>query len=187
MKFLFVGLGNVGAEYDATRHNIGFDVLEAFAIKHGLSFKVERLAMHAELSWKGKKIHLIKPTTFMNLSGRAFKFWMEKEKVPLENCLVVVDDLALPLATLRLRAKGSHAGHNGLRDIEAVLGSNVYNRLRFGIGDDFPKGRQVDFVLGRWEAEDMPFLRDGILKAIDVLESFVTAGLSRTMTSFNQK
>lgn len=187
MKFLFVGLGNVGMEYDATRHNIGFDVLDAFAIKHGVTFKTERLAMHAEISWKGKRLHLIKPTTYMNLSGRAMKYWMEKEKVALENCLVVVDDLALPLATLRLRGKGAHAGHNGLRDIEAMLGSNVYNRLRFGIGDDFPKGRQVDFVLGRWDANEMPFVKEGILKALEVLESFVTVGLSRTMTSYNQK
>jgi PTH1 family peptidyl-tRNA hydrolase len=186
MKYLIVGLGNIGAEYDATRHNIGFDVADAFVIKHGGSFKVERLAAMSEISWKGKKIVIIKPTTYMNLSGRALKYWMDKEQIPLGNTLVVVDDLALPLETLRLRAGGSHAGHNGLKDIEASLGTNQYTRLRFGIGNDFPRGRQIDFVLGKWRKEELPVVQDKILKSINIIESFATIGLERTMNMYNK-
>jgi PTH1 family peptidyl-tRNA hydrolase len=186
MKYLIVGLGNIGAEYDATRHNIGFDVADVFVIKHGGAFASGRLANVAECSWKGKKFIVIKPTTYMNLSGRAVKYWMDKEKIPVENLLVLVDDLALPLETLRLRAGGSHAGHNGLKDIEAALGTNKYPRLRFGIGNDFPKGRQIEFVLGKWQKKELPVIQDKILKAVEMIESFATAGLEHTMSTFNK-
>lgn len=186
MKFLIVGLGNIGAEYDATRHNIGFDVADAFVIKHGGNFKVERLAAVAEVKWKGKIFVVIKPTTYMNLSGKAMKYWMDKEKISIENTLVIVDEMALPIETLRLRGAGSHAGHNGLRNIQEVLGTNAYPRLRFGIGNDFPRGKQVDFVLGRWTPDELPYVKDKILKSIDVIESFATVGIERTMTNFNK-
>lgn len=187
MKYLIVGLGNIGAEYDTTRHNIGFDVADAFVIKHQGAFRNDRLANVAEISWKGKKFIVIKPTTYMNLSGRALKYWMDKEKVKLDNILVIVDDLALPLEELRLRAGGSAAGHNGLRDIEAHLGTRQYPRLRFGIGNDFPKGRQIDFVLGKWNKNELPVIQDKILKSIDIIESFAAIGLERTMNTFNNK
>jgi PTH1 family peptidyl-tRNA hydrolase len=186
MKFLIVGLGNIGAEYDATRHNIGFDVADAFVIKHGGNFKVERLAAVAEVKWKGKIFVVIKPTTYMNLSGKSVKYWMDKEKIPVENILVIVDEMALPIETLRLRGAGSHAGHNGLRNIQEILGDNAYPRLRFGIGNDFPKGKQIDFVLGRWTPDELPYVKDKILKSIDVIESFATVGIDRTMTQFNK-
>lgn len=186
MKYLIVGLGNIGAEYDATRHNIGFDVADAFVIKHEGTFKVERLAAVAEVKWKGKQFVVIKPTTYMNLSGKAVKYWLDKEKIPVENMLVIVDDLALPIETLRVRGSGSHAGHNGLKDIQAVLNSNAYPRLRFGVGCDFPKGRQVDFVLGKWTKDELPYVKDKILKSVEIIESFAGAGLERTMNTFNK-
>lgn len=187
MKYLIVGLGNIGVEYDATRHNIGFDVADAFVIKHQNTFHNDRLANVSEVSWKGKKFIVIKPTTYMNLSGRALKYWMDKEKIKLENILVIVDDLALPLGELRLRAGGSSAGHNGLKDIEAHLGTRQYPRLRFGIGNDFPKGRQVDFVLGKWNKNELPVIQEKILTSIDIIESFASIGLERTMNTFNHK
>lgn len=186
MKYLIVGLGNIGAEYDATRHNIGFDVADAFVIKHGGSFKVERLAAVAEVKWKGKIFVVIKPTTYMNLSGKAMKYWMDKEKIAIENTLVIVDDIALPIETIRVRGAGSHAGHNGLKDIQAQLNSNAYPRLRFGVGDNYPKGRQVEFVLGRWTKEELPYVTDKILKSVEIIESFATMGLERTMNNFNK-
>ncbi|PSK91081.1 aminoacyl-tRNA hydrolase [Taibaiella chishuiensis] len=186
MKYLIVGLGNIGAEYDSTRHNIGFDVADAFVIKHGGSFRVDRLAAVAECKWKGKTFVVIKPTTYMNLSGKAVKYWLDKEKIPVENMLVIVDDLALPIESIRVRASGTHAGHNGLRDIQAVLNSTAYPRLRFGVGNDFPKGRQVEFVLGRWQADEMPYVKDKVLKSIEIIESFATIGLERTMNTFNK-
>jgi PTH1 family peptidyl-tRNA hydrolase len=186
MKYLIVGLGNIGAEYDATRHNIGFDVADAFVIKHGGSFKLERLAYVSEVKWKGKQFVVIKPTTYMNLSGKAVKYWLDKEKIPVENMLVIVDEMALPIETLRLRGSGSHAGHNGLRDIQAVLNTPVYPRLRFGIGNDFPKGRQVEFVLGKWTADELPYVKDKILKSVEVIESFASIGIERTMNTFNK-
>jgi len=186
MKYLIVGLGNIGAEYDATRHNIGFDVADVFVIKHGGSFTTARLASRAECSWKGKKFIVIKPSTYMNLSGKAVKYWMDKEKIPLENILVIVDDLALPIETLRLRGGGSHAGHNGLKDIEATLGTNKYPRLRFGIGNDFPRGMQIEFVLGKWQKKEMPIIKEKILKAVELIESFAATGLERTMSTFNK-
>jgi PTH1 family peptidyl-tRNA hydrolase len=184
-KFLLIGLGNVGAEYAHTRHNIGFDVLDAFVIKHGGFFKLDRLAEVAEVKWKGKTFICIKPTTFMNLSGKAFKYWMDKEKVELENTLTIVDDLALPINKLRLRASGSDAGHNGLKDIQLTLGTDAYPKLRFGIGNNFAKGQQVDFVLGNWALDERKTIDLKIMQCVEVIESFAAIGLSRTMTMAN--
>ncbi|RYZ39442.1 MAG: aminoacyl-tRNA hydrolase [Sphingobacteriales bacterium] len=186
MKFLIVGLGNIGAEYDATRHNIGFDVADAFVIKHGGSFKTGRLASVAEVKWKGKTFVVIKPTTYMNLSGKAAKYWLDKENIPVENMLVILDDIALPIETIRVRASGSHAGHNGLRNIQEVLNTNAYPRLRFGVGNDYPKGRQIEFVLGRWTSDELPYVKDKLLKSVEVIESFASIGLERTMNNFNK-
>lgn len=186
-KFLIVGLGNAGAQYAHTRHNIGFDVVHAFVLKHGGMFKEARLAYMAEVKWKGKLFTCICPTTFMNLSGRAFKYWLDKEKVPLEQTLTIVDDLALPLDRLRLKASGSDAGHNGLRDIQQILGTTAYPRLRFGIGDQFPKGMQAEFVLGKWLNEEKPIVQYKIEKSVEVIESFASIGLEKTMTNVNRQ
>jgi PTH1 family peptidyl-tRNA hydrolase len=184
-KFLIIGLGNIGDEYRHTRHNIGFDVVTAFVLKHNAFFKVERLAEVAEIKWKGKIFICIKPTTYMNLSGKAFKYWLDKEKIEIANTLTIVDDLALPLNKLRLRGSGSDAGHNGLSDIQLTLGTDQYPKLRFGIGNNFPKGRQVDFVLGRWTPDEAPIIQKKIEKCVEVIESFATIGLERTMSSTN--
>ena len=184
-KFLIVGLGNIGTEYAGTRHNIGFDVVEAFVIKHGGFFKTERLAEVAEVKWKGKIFICIKPTTYMNLSGRAFKYYFDKEKANLENTLTIVDDLALPLSKLRLRGSGSDAGHNGLKDIQAVLGTDKYPKLRFGIGNNYPKGMQVDFVLGKWNNTEIPVVKAKIEKCVETIENFAFIGLDRTMNLIN--
>ena len=186
-KYLIVGLGNIGTEYAFTRHNAGFDVATGFVTKHGGIFLVQRLAEVAEVKWKGKIFICIKPTTFMNLSGRAFKYWMDKEKIAVANTLTVVDDLALPLTKLRLRPGGSNAGHNGLKDIQAVLGTDAYPKLRFGIGNDFSKGGQVDFVLGRWSAIEQPIVNLKINKCIEVIENFATIGIDRSMELINNK
>ncbi len=186
MKYLIAGLGNIGMEYDATRHNIGFDVADAFVIKHGGNFKLDRHAHVANIKWKGKSFIVIKPTTYMNLSGKAIKYWMDKEHIPLENILVIMDELALPLGTLRMRAAGSAGGHNGLKNIELLLQTNQYPRLRFGIGNDFPKGRQVDFVLGKWTQDEMPYVKDNILRSVDVIESFALQGVANTMNTYNK-
>jgi PTH1 family peptidyl-tRNA hydrolase len=184
-KFLVVGLGNIGAEYDQTRHNIGFDVLDAFVAKNSAFFQLDRLAYKAEVKWKGKTFICIKPTTYMNLSGRAFKYWLDKEKIDIENTLTIVDDLALPLNKLRLRGSGTDAGHNGLKDIQAVLGNDKYPKLRFGIGNNFPKGMQVPFVLGKWLPEEKPIVRQKISKSTEVIEQFAAIGLEKTMNFIN--
>jgi PTH1 family peptidyl-tRNA hydrolase len=184
-KYLIVGLGNIGNEYSDTRHNIGFDVVHAFASKHGGTFTAGRLAFVAEVKWKGKQFVCICPTTFMNLSGKAFKYWMDKEKIPLENTLTIVDDLALPLQKLRLRGTGSPAGHNGLKDIQDTIGTDAYPKLRFGIGNNYPKGMQADFVLGKWQKDEIPLVRHKIEKAVDAIESFAAIGLERTMSVMN--
>ena len=184
-KYLIVGLGNIGADYAGTRHNIGFDVADALVKKHEGSFRLDRLAEVAEIRWKGKTLITIKPTTFMNLSGKAVKYWMDKEKISLENVLIIVDELALPLTRFRLRPAGSSAGHNGLRSIEEVLGTNGYPRLRFGIGNNFSKGRQVDFVLGRWRDDELPLVRQKVDKTVELVESFATSGIERTMNQYN--
>lgn len=185
MKYLIVGLGNIGAEYEHTRHNIGFDIAAAFVAKHGGVFKSDRLADVAECKWKGRTFVVVKPTTYMNLSGKAVKYWMDKEKVPLENLLVLVDDLALPLDVLRLRPGGSDAGQNGLKSIHESLGTNQYPRLRFGIGNNYPKGRQVDFVLGKWPADEWKIVTEKIEACIEIIESFAAVGLPRTMNACN--
>lgn len=186
-RYIVAGLGNIGAEYAGTRHNIGFDVAEALAAKHNASFKTDRLADTASFSLKGREILVIKPTTFMNLSGRAVKYWMDNKKVPVTQLLVVLDDLALPLSKLRLRPSGSDAGHNGLKSIQETLGTVDYPKLRFGIGNNFPKGRQVDFVLGKWTPEELPLVRLKIEKSLEVIENFIFTGIERTMTDLNKK
>lgn len=186
-KFLIVGLGNIGDEYANTRHNIGFDVVFAFVQKHGGSFKVDRLAYVAEVKFKGKQFVCICPTTYMNLSGRAFKYWQEKEKVLTENTLTILDDLSLPIDKLRLRKSGTHAGHNGLRDIQNILGSDEYPKLRFGIGNVFPKGMQVEFVLGKWKNDEIPTVKYKIEKSVEIIESFATIGIDRAMTLYNNQ
>ena len=187
MKFLIIGLGNIGVEYAHTRHNIGFDVVNAFVQKHGGIFKNDRLAFVAEVKLKGRQCICICPTTYMNLSGRAVKYWMDKKNISIEHLLVVVDDIALPLSKLRLRPGGSDAGHNGLKSIQESLGSVNYPKLRFGIGNNYPKGRQVDFVLGKWTKEEEPLTVLKIEKAVEAIESFVTNGITLTMSEINNK
>ncbi|GGZ41523.1 peptidyl-tRNA hydrolase [Echinicola pacifica] len=185
MKYLIIGLGNIGPEYELTRHNVGFLTLDRLADQEGASWSSNRLAFTSEIKYKGRILQLIKPTTYMNLSGKAMNYWMKELKIPKENCLVIVDDVALPFGSLRLRGKGSAAGHNGLKNIEELTGGQNYPRLRFGIGDDYPKGRQVDYVLGRWsqaEINELPIFMD---KSIEMIKSFVTAGINLTMTQFN--
>ncbi len=185
MKYLIVGLGNIGTEYAHTRHNIGFDIADELVKQLDGSFGNLRLAYYAEVSWKGRKLHVIKPTTFMNLSGKAVNYWMHELKIAPENVLVIVDDLALPLGKLRLKLQGSSAGHNGLKSIEAVCGGQNYPRLRFGIGDNFPKGRQVDYVLGKWTEEEVPIVRKKVLKCVELIEYFVQSGITLTMNQVN--
>lgn len=186
MKYLIAGLGNIGMEYDSTRHNIGFDVADAFVIKHDGSFSLDRHAFVSKCKWKGKQFVVIKPTTYMNLSGKAVKYWMDKENISLENVLVIMDELALPLGTLRLRGNGSPGGHNGLKSVESVLQTPGYARLRFGVGSDFPKGKQVDFVLGKWTPSELPIVKEKIITSVDLIESFAAQGLMKTMTLFNK-
>jgi PTH1 family peptidyl-tRNA hydrolase len=185
-KYLIVGLGNPGSEYQFTRHNIGFDVVTAFVLKHGSSFKTDRLAEIAEVKLKGRTFVCIKPTTYMNLSGKAFKYWLDKEKIELENTLTILDDIALPLNKIRLRPSGSDAGHNGLKDIQLVLGTVNYPKLRFGIGNNYPKGMQADFVLGKWLQNEKELVLKKIEKCVEVIESFAFAGIERTMNDVNK-
>ena len=187
MKYLIVGLGNIGDEYDGTRHNIGFRVLDAFAKASNISFKDGRYGFTAEVSIKGRQCVLLKPSTYMNLSGNAVRYWMQKEKIELENLLIVVDDLALPFGQLRLKPKGSDAGHNGLKHIAQILGTQAYARLRFGIGNDFPKGAQVDYVLGLFTEEDLKTMDERVEMAGQIIKSWVLAGMAITMNQFNKK
>jgi PTH1 family peptidyl-tRNA hydrolase len=187
MKFLIVGLGNPGNDYAHTRHNIGFDVVYAFVTKHGGIFKTDRLAYVAEVKWKGKKFVCICPTTFMNLSGSAVKYWMDKEKILLENILIIVDEVALPLNKLRLKPAGSDGGHNGLKSIHDTLGTTEYARLRFGIGNNYPKGKQSEYVLGKWYKEEETIVKCKIDKAVEVIEMFATAGITMAMNQINNK
>lgn len=186
-KYLITGLGNIGAEYAHTRHNIGFDIADAFVAKHQGTFKNDRLADVATVSIKGREITVIKPTTYMNLSGRAVKYWLDHKKIPVEQSLVLVDDLALPLSKLRLRPSGSDAGHNGLSSIHEALGTVDYPKLRFGIGNNFPKGMQVEYVLGKWFKEEVPLVLLKIEKSVEVIENFIFMGIDRTMTEVNKK
>jgi PTH1 family peptidyl-tRNA hydrolase len=187
MKFLIVGLGNPGNEFAHTRHNIGYDVVYAFVTKHGGSFKNDRLAFTSEVKWKGKKFICICPTTYMNLSGKAVKYWMDTEKIALENILVIVDEVALPLNKLRLRPGGSDGGHNGLKSIHETLGTTEYPRLRFGIGNNYPRGMQSEYVLGKWNKEEEPIVKLKIEKAVAVIENFATAGITMAMNEVNNK
>lgn len=186
-KFLIVGLGNIGDEYAHTRHNIGFEVLDYLAKEHDLKFKSDRLADVAELKYKGKQLILIKPTTYMNLSGKALNYWLQTEKIALENCLVLVDELALPFGKIRLGPKGSDGGHNGLKNIQETLNTTNYARLRFGISNEFNKGSQVNYVLGKWSDEEKKTLNDRIKIAADAVKAFSFIGLSRCMNEFNTK
>ena len=187
MKYLIAGLGNIGPQYELTRHNVGFLVLDRLADDHKIDFATNRLADRAELKYKGRQLHLIKPNTFMNLSGKAIAYWLQELKIPKENLLVVVDDIALPYGTLRLRTQGSSAGHNGLNNIEEILGGRDYSRLRFGIGNDYPKGQQVDFVLSNFEREELELLPALMDKSIEIIFSFCTIGVERTMNIFNER
>ena len=185
-KFLIAGLGNIGQDYKGTRHNIGFDIADALVLKHGISFTSDRLADKAEIRWKGKTVVVIKPTTYMNLSGRAVKYCMDKEKIDIESILVIVDEIALPLSKLRLRPSGSDAGHNGLKSVQEVLMTDKYPRLRFGIGNDYPKGRQVEYVLGKWNPDEIPLVLQKIEKSVEIIEKFVSIGIALTMNEVNK-
>ncbi len=194
MKYLIVGLGNPGEEYEQTRHNIGYMALDRFVKTineenpaNSCSFSIDRHAYVAQTKVKGRSLVLVKPTTFMNLSGKAVKYWLDKEKIPVENMLIIVDDLALDLGAIRLRMGGSDGGHNGLKDIIASLGHNKFNRLRFGIGNNFARGRQIDFVLGKIEGEDWKVVDEKLNTCCDIIKSFVTIGMDRTMNLFNRK
>jgi len=184
--FLIVGIGNIGPEYVGTRHNIGFDIVDALVQKNGGHFVLERLAAVGVIKWKGSVLVCIKPTTYVNLSGRAVKYWMDKKKIPIGNVLVIADDIALPITKLRLRGAGSDAGHNGLKSIQEAVNTTTYPRLRFGVGNDFPKGRQVDYVLGRWNQSELPLVKLKIEKSVELIESFVTMGIEWTMNQYNK-
>lgn len=186
-KFLIVGLGNIGDAYENTRHNIGFKVLDHLAKKESLSFETQKLGDLATYKFKGRTFILLKPSTFMNLSGKAVLYWMTKENIPLENVLIITDDLNLSFGSIRLKGKGSDGGHNGLKDIQNKLQTATYNRFRFGISDEFSKGRQIDYVLGEWTVEENEQLPERLDKAVELIKSFGTAGLNNTMNSFNGK
>jgi PTH1 family peptidyl-tRNA hydrolase len=187
MKYLIVGLGNIGEGYKDTRHNIGFNVLDAMALASNISFKDKRYGALCEIRYKGRDLILLKPSTFMNLSGNAVDYWLKKENIPLENMLVIVDDIALPLGSIRMRPKGSDGGHNGLAHISTTLATNEYPRIRIGIGNSFRKGAQVDFVLGKWDQKEKKFMEGRISIVIDMIKSFAFAGVELTMTAFNKE
>lgn len=187
MKYLIVGLGNIGAEYEQTRHNVGFEVLDTIAKRNEVKFEEERYGAIAQYKFKSRSFIMLKPNTYVNLSGRAINYWMQKEKIPLSNLLVIVDDLALPFGTLRLKTKGGDAGHNGLKSIQSSLGTAAYSRLRFGIGNEFSRGKQVDFVLGKWTDEEWMELMERTKVAEDIVKAFATIGAGRTMSQFNNK
>ncbi len=187
MKYLIVGLGNIGEEYKDTRHNIGFAVLDAMALASNASFTDRRYGAVCNIRYKGRELILLKPSTYMNLSGNAVNYWMKKEKIVPENMLVIVDDLALPEGSIRMRPKGSDGGHNGLAHINTVLATNEYPRIRIGIGNNFRKGAQVNFVLGRWTREEKEFMEGRIGVVIEIIKSFTFAGLELTMTAFNKE
>lgn len=186
-KFLIVGLGNIGEEYENTRHNIGFTILDALAKENSFKFATDKLASVATFKFKGKTLILIKPSTYMNLSGKAVNYWMQTEKIQKENILVLTDDLALPFGSVRMKGKGSDGGHNGLKSIQETLVSSEYPRLRFGVGSEFSKGKQVDYVLGKWNLEEQKELEPRIKLAIEMIQGFTTIGLQRTMSAYNNK
>ncbi len=186
-KFLIVGLGNVGADYVHTRHNVGFKVLDYLAKQENLTFENQKLGAITTYKFKGRVFILLKPSTYMNLSGKAIKYWLTKEKIPTENLLVITDDLNLPFGVFRIKIKGSAGGHNGLKDTQNVLQTTIYNRFRFGISDQFAKGRQVDYVLGNWTTEEQKHLPERLEKASEIIKSFGLSGISNTMNIFNGK
>ena len=187
MKYLIIGLGNPGDKYKNTRHNIGFKILDALVDASNICFEPDRLADRAVLKFKGRMLILIKPSTFMNLSGKAVNYWIQKEKIDTNNLLVITDDIALPFGKIRIKPKGSDGGHNGLKDIQLVLNSNKYNRLRFGVGSEFNPGNQVNYVLGEWSKEEEKALEERTETIGNAIKSFVTIGLDRTMNEFNNK
>ena len=187
MKYLIVGLGNPGSKYENTRHNIGFKVLDAFTKEQEVTFSTERHADVTTAKFKGRTLVLIKPNTFMNLSGKAVNYWMQQENIAKENILIITDDIALPFGKLRMKGKGSDGGHNGLKDIQAVLNTAQYARLRFGVGNDFHPGRQSDYVLGEWNSDQLAALPERIDTAIEFIKGFATIGLVRTMSNLNNK
>ena len=186
MNYLIVGLGNIGEEYIETRHNVGFKIADALAGENKASFTLDRLAHYASYKTRGKNVHLIKPTTYMNLSGKGVRFWMQELKIAPQQMLVILDDLAIPFGTLRIKAKGSDGGHNGLKDIDATLTTNVYPRLRFGIGNAFQKGSQVNYVLGKWSVDEMKELHTKIDLSCEAVNSFMFEGLERAMNKYNK-
>ncbi len=186
-KYLIVGLGNVGEKYHNTRHNIGFKILDEIAEDKNIKFETEKLGDVSSFRFKGRVFILLKPSTFMNLSGKAVKYWMQKEKIAVENLLIITDDLNIDFGTIRVKAKGSDGGHNGLKDIQEKLGSNKYPRFRFGVGNNYSRGRQVDYVLGEWTKEEESILIERLQKSSEVILSFATAGLANTMNTFNGK
>ena len=186
-KFLIVGLGNIGADYEETRHNIGFKVLDFLAEEETFTFESAKLGAVGSFKHKGKSVLCLKPSTYMNLSGKAVKYWMEKENIPLDNVLIITDDINLPFGTLRVKTKGSDGGHNGLKDVQNVLQTSQYNRFRFGVGSDFGKGRQVDYVLGQWNDEENKALPARLKISTELVRSFVFAGVKNTMNLFNGK
>ncbi|TND09868.1 MAG: peptidyl-tRNA hydrolase [Bacteroidetes bacterium] len=187
MKYLIAGLGNIGEEYAHTRHNIGFDILDAWAKSVEVKFRTDRLADVAECRFKGRTFVLIKPSTYMNLSGKAVNYWLQAEKIPVENLVVILDDVALPLGSIRLKGQGGDGGHNGLTSIQETLGTTNYARLRFGVGNNYPKGAQVDYVLGKWSKEEWNALPPRMALAIDAIKAFGTIGISLAMTNYNNK
>ncbi|HOV84303.1 MAG TPA: aminoacyl-tRNA hydrolase [Paludibacteraceae bacterium] len=187
MKYLIVGLGNIGPEYQNTRHNIGFTILDAFAKASNVFFTDKRYGAVCEIKLKGHTLILLKPSTFVNRSGLAVRYWMEKEKIEVPNLLVIVDDISLPFGTLRLKPKGADAGHNGLKSIQETLGHNQYARLRVGIGNNYPRGKQVEYVLGQWTEEEAKTLPKLVEQAIEIIKSFCLSGIESTMSQFNNK
>lgn len=187
MKYLIVGLGNIGAEYENTRHNIGFKTVEAFAKASTVPFLPNRYGDVATARHKGRSLILLKPSTYMNLSGKAVRYWMDQEKIPLENVLVITDDIALPIGTIRLRGKGGAGGHNGLKNIEEILGTSNYARLRFGVGSDFGRGQQVNYVLGDWTEEESKVIETKLPTVINLIKDFTTMNLGLVMTNYNNK
>ncbi|MFY8097081.1 MAG: aminoacyl-tRNA hydrolase [Flavobacterium sp.] len=186
-KFLIVGLGNIGTEYVNTRHNIGFKILDYFANKESIAFQTLKLGDLAECKIKGRTLFLLKPNTYMNLSGKAVKYWMDKENISKENVLIITDDLNLPFGSIRLKGKGSDGGHNGLKNIQLLLNTAEYPRFRFGISDAFKKGQQIDYVLGEWDDQEKEKLKERLEVASDIIKSFALAGLNNTMNQFNGK
>ena len=186
-KYLIVGLGNIGSKYENTRHNIGFKILDEIAVKENVVFESQKLGAVTKFRFKGRTFILLKPATFMNLSGKAVKYWLVKEKIPLENLLIICDDLNISFGTIRLKSKGSAGGHNGLKDISDSLQTQNYSRFRFGVSDEFKKGNQVDYVLGEWNVEETKKLPERLEKSYELVKSFGTAGIGNTMSEFNGK